>query len=78
MLWVGLIGEAEASLRNCILFTLSENLIAESSTPATQNLTLHDVSYEAVLQKLDTISLLSQSLHEDLRHKAQRRKSQER
>ncbi|PCD21511.1 hypothetical protein AU210_016472 [Fusarium oxysporum f. sp. radicis-cucumerinum] len=66
------LGEAESPLRRTIMFKLNENLDEEDPPWAEQVPTLIDVSYNAILSKLRTISFLSDSLHQALEHRKER------
>ncbi|KAG8355278.1 hypothetical protein FVEN_g6623 [Fusarium venenatum] len=66
------LGEAESLLRRTIIFKLNENLDKEDPPWAEQVPTLIDVSYNAILSKLRTISFLSNSLHQALEHRKEK------
>ncbi|KAG7408189.1 hypothetical protein Forpe1208_v011838 [Fusarium oxysporum f. sp. rapae] len=66
------LGEAESPLRRTIMFKMNENLDEEDPPWAEQVPTLIDVSYNAILSKLRTISFLSDSLHQALEHRKER------
>jgi hypothetical protein len=66
------LGEAESLLRRTIIFNLNEKLDKEDPPSAEQVPTLIDVSYNAILSKLRTISFLSNSLHQALEHRKEK------
>lgn len=70
--WTEFLGGAEGFLRQAMTFKLNENLDAHDPNLAGQSFVLTDISFQAIMRKLRTISLLTNSLHRDLKYREEK------